>query len=127
MLGGMPARNAKPVPAVHAGNVFSIAERFIKGMDYLAVDNLDIENIALTDTALVGRLASFIWMKYYRLYCDLAVADGLDFDLDFVNIRICPIQSFHNRIIICKRLDTQAPSYIMICVYVYPESDSTFH
>jgi len=91
MLGGMPACNMQPLLSVHPGNVRSIAERLIKSVDYLVFDNFDIENIALTNPALVGRLPSFIGMEYDGFYRDRAVADRLDFDFNLTSIRICPI------------------------------------
>lgn len=110
MLGGMPACDVQPVPAVNAGNMRSITEGLIESVDYPAFDNLDVKNIAFTNSALVGRLASFIRMKHDGLYSDSTVADRLNFDFDLINIRICPIQSFHNGIITGKRPVAQAPS-----------------
>ena len=71
-------------------------------MDNPAVNNFDTKNLRFTNPALIGRLASFIWMKYNRLYRDLAIADGFNFDFYFIDIRICPVQSFHNKIITGK-------------------------
>jgi len=107
MLGGMPARNAQSVSAVNAGNIFSIIKRFIKCMDYPAVDNLDVENLGFANSAPVGGLPSFIRMEYDGFYCNLAAFDRLDFDLNFTVIRICPIQSFHKRIITGKQHSAQ--------------------
>jgi hypothetical protein len=91
MLGGMPACNGHSVLSVYMRNVRSIAKRLIERMDYPAVDNLDIENFRFAYPALIDRLASFIGMKYNRLYRDFAVADRFDFHFYFVDIRTCPI------------------------------------
>jgi len=110
MLGGMPLCDAQSVPAVNAGNILSIAERLIERVDYPAVDNLDIENFRFTYPAFVGRLASFIGMEYDGFYSDRAVADRFDLDFNLINIRICPIQSFHKGIITGILPVAQVPS-----------------
>jgi hypothetical protein len=91
MLSGMPACNVKPVLLVDARNVRSITERFIKSVDYPSINYLDIENLGIVDSALVGRLPSFIGMKYDGFYRNRALADRFDFDFDSTVIRICPI------------------------------------
>jgi hypothetical protein len=107
MLGGMPACNTQSMLPVHTGNVPSIAEGFIKGVDYPTIGNFNGKDLGFTNPALVGRLASFIRMKYDRLYRNLAVADGFYFDFYFIDIRIYPVQSFHNKIITDKWPDSQ--------------------
>ncbi len=81
----------QPVLSINVGNVRSITERPVKSVDYPAIDDLDIENIALITPALVGRLTALIGMEHDGLYSDRAVADRLDFDFNLAVIRICTI------------------------------------
>jgi hypothetical protein len=88
-------------------------------VDNPAVNNFNIKNLGFTNPALVGWLASFIRMEYDRLYRNLAVADRFDFDFYFIDIRICPIQSFHNKIITGKQPDSQERIRAMHRTYTF--------
>lgn len=111
MLSGMLARGMQPVFFVHACDVLPIVERFVKGMDYPAFDDFDVEDISFVNRSFVRRLPSFIRVKYDGIYSDPAVTDRFDFDFSLIDIRICPIKSFHNGIITGKQLFAQVPSY----------------
>jgi hypothetical protein len=119
MLGGVPACNTQSMLPVETRNVLSIAEGFVECVDYPAVNNFNIKNLGFTNPALVGWLASFIRMEYDRLYRNLAVADRFDFDFYFIDIRICPIQSFHNKIITGKQPDSQERIRAMHRTYTF--------
>jgi len=76
-------------------------------MDYLAFDDFYIENVRITNCPFVRRLPSFIRVKYDGIYNDPAVTERFYFNFSLIDIRICPVQSFHNRIITGKQLLAQ--------------------
>ena len=85
--------------SVNFGYVSSVAEGFTESVDYPAIHDFDIDDVGPAYRALVGRLASLIRVKHDWIGRHFTITNGLDLDLDLIDIRICPVQPLHANII----------------------------